>query len=77
MYLSNTKHKHNRTLDILYHSFVLVENECFYDILLIIVKELFENILSLELNFNNEGNWDILQNMSHHKKGLMMMNFLI
>jgi hypothetical protein len=46
-------------------------------ILLIIVKELFENILSLELNFNNEGNWDILQNMSHHKKGLMMMNFLI
>ncbi len=23
--------KHNRTLDILYHGFVLVENECFYD----------------------------------------------
>jgi hypothetical protein len=57
--------------------FFLVKHECFYDFSLIIVKELFENILSIELNFNNEGNWDILQNISRYKKRLMMMNFLI
>jgi hypothetical protein len=37
-YERNVFIKHNPTLDMFYHSFVLVENEWFYHILLIIVK---------------------------------------